>query len=73
MIDPHNSTLVKMPSGCWSLNGIELTAGSYLQINIGGNWIDIRIERDSTGYYAIPRAVRLHKGLWARFYGEWAE
>ena len=57
----------------WSLNGIELTCGSHFQVRIAGHWIDVVIEHDKTGYYAIPYVVRLYAGLPARFISEWAE
>ena len=65
--------LHKAKSGRWMLNNIELTAGSHFQIFLQGHWIDVTIEHDSGGYYAIPLAVRLHSGLRARFPSEWGD
>jgi Domain of unknown function (DUF5348) len=71
MFDPYAaSPLEKSPTGRWMLNGIDLTSGSTVDVNIDGHWIRIRIEHDSNGYYAIPISVRLHQGLWAKFFGK---
>lgn len=77
MTMPHDefflNELRMAPSRRWTLNGIELTSGDHFQVRISGHWIDVVIEHDGNGYYAIPRAVRLHAGLAARFISEWAE
>ncbi len=67
------SELCRMPSGRWALNEIELTCGSCFQVRIDNHWINVRIEHDADGYYAIPYSVRLLKGMTARFLGEWAD
>ena len=67
------SELDKTKSGRWALNDLELTCGSRLKVNIDKHWINIVIEHDAAGYYAIPCSVRLMKGLHARFIGERAE
>lgn len=67
------SELYKTRLGRWALNGIELTSGSRFQVKIDGHWINVVIEHDTSGYYAIPPCVRLLKGLHARFLGEWTE
>ena len=57
----------------WTLNDIELTCGSCLQVKIQNQWIDVVIEHDCTGYYAIPSSIKLHEGLCARFPSQWGE
>lgn len=57
----------------WVLNEFELTSGSHLQVKIQNHWIDVVIEHDHSGYYAIPYAVRLHQGLHARFPNQWGD
>lgn len=74
MLDTYDdSTLKKSPSGRWTLKGIDLTSGDFLEVHIGGHWIRIRIECDQQSYYTIPAAVRLHRGLRARFIGEYTD
>jgi len=74
MFDPYDdSTLKKSTSGKWTLKGIDLTSGDCLDVYIEGHWIRIKIEHDKHGYYAIPGSVRLHKGLWARFIGDYTD
>jgi hypothetical protein len=68
-----NNELYRAQTGRWALNGIDLTCGSSIEVNIAGRWIDIFIEHDGNDYYAIPPAVCLHDGLFARFRGEWTE
>jgi hypothetical protein len=65
--------LYRSESGRWALNGVDLTCGSSIEVSIAGRWIDIFIEHDGDDYYAIPPAVHLHEGLFARFRSEWAE
>jgi len=73
-IDYHpRNTLYRKKSGRWALNDVELTFGDVFEVNIAGFWIDVRIEHDSHDYYAIPPAVRLYEGLFARFRREWSE
>ena len=71
-IEPQNQ-LYKTRSGKWALNGIELSSGSRFEVMISDRWIEISIEYDGKGYYAIPYSIRLLKGQFARFIGEWAE
>jgi len=65
--------LHKADTGRWELNDIELTCGSRFQVWVQGHWIDVTVEHDGDGYYAIPAAVRLHVGLRARFPGQWGD
>jgi len=69
----RQSELYKTKLGRWALNDVELTSGTRFQVNIDGHWINVVIEHDASGYYAIPPSVRLLKGQHARFLGEWAE
>ncbi len=69
----HVNELILGQNGRWSLNGIDLIAGNHIQVRIGGHWIDVVIEHDQQGYYAIPYAVKLYKGLPARFISEWRD
>lgn len=69
MSNPYGaSPLAKSLSGRWMLNGIDVTSGSTIDVNIDGRWIRVRIEYDANGYYAIPISIRLHPGLWAKFF-----
>jgi hypothetical protein len=71
--DLHLNELCMGRNRRWTLNGIDLTCGSHFQVRIAGHWIDVVVEYDGKGYYAIPYAVRLYAGLPARFISEWAE
>ena len=59
--------LYRTDSGRWCLNGIDLTCGSCVEVNIEGHWIEVGIEHDQHDYYAIPTSIRLQKGMVARF------
>ena len=71
--EPPLGELYKVSSKRWALNDKDLTSGSRLQVKIDRHWIDIVVECDEKGYYAIPFSVRLLKGLEARFPGQWGE
>jgi len=71
--DDRQNELYKASSGRWCLNGLDLTCGDVIEVNIAGYWIKVIIEHEGDDYYAIPTSIRLHNGLFARFIGEWTE
>lgn len=67
---PRNK-LSRTPSGKWSLNGRDFGCGSVFQVKVAGHWIEVSVEHDGRDYYAIPLAIRLHKGLEARLLSDY--
>ena len=55
----HEGILTKNANGRWELKGSELTGGETLVIQIGGQWVQGRIEHDGRGYCFLAGTAKI--------------
>jgi hypothetical protein len=73
MASDLENSLYLNEQGRWCLNGIELISGSFFEIYIQGHWIRVVIEYHGQKHYVFPSSIRLHRGLIARFLGQYTD